>query len=83
MRNPNHNRIISYIAIVFEIFIAGISIVLFGTERLNIMFYLGTTIAFSGIVYGIFKVRCPYCKKRLHLKGIVHDKYCQYCGKEI
>ncbi len=69
MRNPNHNRIISYIAIVFEIFIAGISIVLFGTERLNIMFYLGTTIAFSGIVYGIFKVRCPYCKKKTSFKG--------------
>ena len=83
MKHPNRNRIISYLLMILGIAIAGISAIIRGVEPLHTMFYIGAALAVIGIIYGLVSVRCPYCKRLLHLRGIMPEKVCPYCGKTI
>lgn len=82
MKNPNLCRIISHLITILGLIIAMISSAVLGIEPLPILFYIGTTISFAGIIFGIITVRCPFCGKGLRLIGLRTD-YCEHCGQKL
>lgn len=83
MKNPNICRYIMFGAIIVGIIIAGISTIIFGVESIHPLFVTGAVIAFGAIIWGTVAVRCPFCHRQLHLKGIIPDEFCPYCGSKF
>lgn len=83
MKNPNKCRYIMFMLIVVGLILAGVSVIIFGAEPIHPLFVIGAIIAFGSIVFGLIKIRCPFCHKQLHLKGIQPDEFCPFCGKII
>ncbi|MGN1158647.1 MAG: hypothetical protein ACI4SE_00455 [Lachnospiraceae bacterium] len=83
MKNPNKCRYIMFILIVVGLILAGISGIIFGVQPIHPLFIVGPLIAFGSIVFGIITVRCPFCHRKLHLKGIIPDEFCPFCGKKL
>ena len=83
MKNPNICRYIMYVLIIIGLLIAGIAGVVFGVEPVHPLFMIGSLISLGALIFGIIFVRCPFCHRQLHLKGIQPDKYCPHCGEKI
>lgn len=83
MKNPNICRYIMFILVIIGFIIAGISGVIFGVENVHPLFAIGVFISLGALTFGIISVRCPFCHRQLHLKGIQPDEYCPYCGEKI
>lgn len=83
MKNPNICRRIMFCMIIGGIVLAGIAGIIWGVEPVHPLFIVGVVIAFGGIIYGMITVRCPFCHRMLHLKGLNSDEYCPYCGEKI
>ena len=83
MKNPNRNSLVMFALIIGGLLIAGISGVIYGVEPIPPLFIVGAVIAFGGITFGVATVRCPYCHKLLHLKGLTRDSHCPNCGKKL
>ena len=85
MKNPRINRILGYI-----VMFAGFFLVLKGShagtapDGVNgynyYVFGTGLLLVIAAAVWMILKVRCPHCKRLLHLKLYSID-VCPYCGK--
>ena len=37
----------------------------------------------GSIVFGIITIRCHFCHRQLHLKGIIPDEFCPFCGEKL
>ena len=83
MKNPNVCRYIMDALIVVGMIIAGISGVVFGVEPVHPLFVIGALISLGALIFGILSVRCPFCHRQLHLKGIRPDEDCPHCGEKI
>lgn len=83
MKNPNIYRYIMYVLILIGLLIAGIAGVVFGVEPVHPLFVIGSLISLGALIFGIILVRCPFCHRQLHLKGIQPDEYCPHCGEKI
>lgn len=83
MKNPNKCRYIMYILIVVGLVFAGISGIIFGAEPIHPLFIIGTLISFGSITFGFVTIRCPFCHRQLHLKGIIPDEFCPFCGEKL
>ena len=83
MKNPNKCRYTMFALIVVGIILAGISAIIFGVQPIHPLFIVGVLIAFCSIVFGIITIRCPFCRKQLHLRGIIPDEYCPFCGEKL
>ncbi len=83
MKNPNICRYIMYVLITIGWLIAGISGAVFGVEPVHPLFVMGLLISLGALIFGIVFVRCPFCHRQLHLKGILPDEYCPHCGEKI
>lgn len=83
MKNPNKCRYIMFIVVIIGLIIAGISAVVFGVDSIQPLLAIGVLVSFGGLIIGIVTIRCPFCNRLLHLKGIVPDEFCPHCGKKI
>lgn len=83
MKNPNICRYIMYVLVIIGLLIAGTSGVVFGVESIHPLFVIGSIISLGALIFGIVSVRCPFCHRQLHLKGIQPDEYCPHCGEKI
>ena len=83
MKNPNICRYIMYVLVIIGLLIAGTSGVVFGVESIHPLFVIGLLISLGALIFGIVSVRCPFCHRQLHLKGIQPDEYCPHCGEKI
>lgn len=83
MKNPNICRYIMYVLVIIGLLIAGTSGVVFGVESIHQLFVIGSLISLGALIFGIVSVRCPFCHRQLHLKGIQPDEYCPHCGEKI
>lgn len=83
MKNPNVSRKIMFFIMVGGIVLAGISGVIWGVEPVHPGFVLGAVIAFGGLIYGIIKVRCPFCGGKLRMVGLKNDEFCPNCGRKF
>ena len=83
MNNPNKCRYIMFNGIVVGLILAGISVIIFGVQPIHPLLIVGVLIAFGSIVFGIITIRCPFCHKQLHLRGIIPDEYCPFCGEKL
>lgn len=83
MKSPNTARIIMLLIIMAGLLTAGCSAVLYGAEPIHPLFILGAVLSFGGICFGIIAVRCPFCRRRLPLKGIGGKEYCPHCGERL
>ncbi len=83
MKNPNICRYIMYVIVIIGLLIAGISGVFYGVEPVHPLFVIGSLISLGALIFGIISVRCPFCHRQLHLKGIQSDEYCPHCGTKI
>lgn len=83
MKNPNICRYIMYVSITIGWLIAGIAGAIFGVEPVHPLFVMGLLISLGALIFGIVFVRCPFCHRQLHLKGIQPDAYCPHCGEKI
>lgn len=83
MKNPNVCRYIMFGIIIIGLIVAGLSAIVYGVDNIHPLFVVGAVIAFGGVIFGIIKIRCPFCHRQLHLKGIVPDNNCPYCGSKF
>lgn len=83
MQNPNICRYIMYALIIIGLLIAGFAGVVFGVEPVHPLFVIGSLISLGALIFGIIFVRCPFCHRQLHLRGISPDEYCPHCGEKI
>ena len=83
MKNPNICRYIMYVLVIIGLLIAGTSGIVFGVEPIHPLFVIGSLISLGALIFGIVSVRCPFCHRQLHLKGIQPDEYCPHCGEKI
>lgn len=83
MKNPNKCRYIMFILIIIGFVLAGISGIIFGVQPVHPLFIVGVIIALGSIVFGIITIRCPFCHRQLHLKGIIPDEFCPFCGEKL
>lgn len=83
MKNPNVCRYIMFGIIIIGLIVAGLSAIVYGVDNIHPLFVVGAVIAFGGVILGIIKIRCPFCHRQLHLKGIVPDNNCPYCGSKF
>lgn len=83
MKNPNRCRYIMFILIAVGLVLAGISGIIFGVKPIHPLFVVGALIAFGSIVFGIITIRCHFCHRQLHLKGIIPDEFCPFCGEKL
>ncbi|MGI5824111.1 MAG: hypothetical protein ACOX7J_00915 [Bacillota bacterium] len=83
MKNPNVCRMVMFFIITGGLVLAGAAGVIWGAEPLSPLFILGAAVAFGGIVFGIVTVRCPFCRRRLRLRGLAADGYCPHCGRKL
>ena len=72
-----------YVLVIIGLLIAGTSGVVFGVESIHPLFVIGSLISLGALIFGIVSVRCPFCHRQLHLKGIQPDEYCPHCGEKI
>ncbi len=83
MNNPNRHR-----AIMFVILFGGFLVIMMGAAFVReeilryVLFGIGIVMTVIATVYGIKKVRCPYCHALLSLK-LTHTFTCPYCKKRI
>ena len=83
MKDPNKCRYIMFVLIIGGLVLAGISVMIFGVQPIHLLFIVGVLIAFGSIVFGIITIRCPFCHRQLHLKGIIPDEFCPFCGRKL
>ena len=72
-----------YVLVIIGLLIAGTSGIVFGVEPIHPLFVIGSLISLGALIFGIVSVRCPFCHRQLHLKGIQPDEYCPHCGEKI
>lgn len=72
-----------FILIIIGFVLAGISGIIFGVQPVHPLFIVGVIIALGSIVFGIITIRCPFCHRQLHLKGIIPDEFCPFCGEKL
>ncbi len=83
MRNPNHCRYIMHLLIMLGLMLSGISGLISGVETLHPLFIIGVLISFAALIFGILTIRCPICHRQLHLKDIMPDDFCPFCGEKL
>ncbi len=84
MYNPNINRLIMFIILFagFGVFAVGYN---YFADTAFIRWPLvgaGIFLCVISLIWGVKKVRCPYCGRLLSLK-IWYDVYCPYCKERI
>ena len=72
-----------YVLVIIGLLIARTSGIVFGVEPIHPLFVIGSLISLGALIFGIVSVRCPFCHRQLHLKGIQPDENCPYCGEKI
>ncbi|MDO5388398.1 MAG: hypothetical protein Q4F63_04105 [Clostridia bacterium] len=84
MKDPNtHKRIMEAMVLVGAIITLFSSFALKEAEMGIVISVMGAVIVCAGIVYGIIKVRCPYCKKLLNIRSPYREEHCSHCGKKL
>lgn len=77
IKKPSTLKRIMYAIIMIGIIVSIVAASLYGIKTL---FFIGSIISFSGIIFGLIFVRCEFCKHLLPLRGII-PHYCPYCGE--
>ena len=84
MYNPNINRLIMFIILFtgLGVFAVGYSYFVYVPYVRWPLAVFGIILCIASLIWGIKKVRCPYCDRLLSLK-IWYDVKCPYCKRKI
>lgn len=82
MKNPKFSKLVMYIFLIIGFIVICISGSVYGVDPPNFTFYIGCSVMFLSILYGVIFVRCPACGCMLPLRGCIGD-YCHKCGTKL
>ena len=83
MKNPNISRLIAHGIILSGLIFAGLPLIIPALyDKYMAFICAGGVIASAGIIFGVIRIRCPFCSRGLPLIGIWTD-YCPNCGEKF
>lgn len=45
--------------------------------------FIGEAVVVLGFIWGWATLRCPFCRRRLPLRGCLFMEFCPYCGEAL